>query len=59
VINCSQVNGEEEEEYRKTCIFASLSLQVVFAYVITYLDRIFKEEQMILISKWNNFIKLM
>jgi hypothetical protein len=45
VINCSQVNGEEEEEYRKTCIFASLSLQVVFAYVITYLDRIFKEEQ--------------
>ena len=53
--------------YRKRCIFAALSLratinifiQVIFPNVITYLDRIFKEEQMILISKRNNFIKLM
>jgi len=35
--------------HRKTCIFASLFLnifiQVIFPNIITYLDKIFKEEQ--------------
>ena len=31
--------------YRKTCIFTSLFLQLIFPNIITYLYRTFKEEQ--------------